>query len=107
MRAAIVLLTATLIVACDVNQELPITVVVYPSEKRCTVKQDEKETPVDCAQLGAYLRDTLKIASKRQVDVSTSASENVPKEDQSIDRIAEVIRASGFTDVRVWRFGMQ
>ena len=102
----ICVLTVALLAACNVNQETPVTVVVYPSQQRCTVKQGEQETPVDCAQLGTHLRDALKISLARQIDVSFSGSEDVSKDDKSIDRIAEVIRAAGFKDVQTWRFGM-
>jgi hypothetical protein len=106
MRVSILVLLATIVAACNVNQELPLNVVVYPSQQRCTVKQGEKEDAVDCAQLGVQLRDVLKISLERQIDVSLTGSENVSKDDKSIDRIAEVIRAAGFKDVRTYRFGM-
>lgn len=101
-------LCIAMLAACDVNmnQEAPFTVVVYPVAKRCTVKPTEQEVEVDCMQVGVYLRDTLKINPARQVDVSLSGSDNVPKEDQSVDKVAELIRAAGFKDVRTWRFGL-
>ena len=101
--AALIVMTCA---ACNVNQELPLNVVVYPKVKRCTVVQQEKEQEIECTQLGTYLRDTLKINAARQINVSFSGTDNVPKEDQSIDRVAELIRASGFKDVRAFRFQM-
>jgi hypothetical protein len=94
------------VTSCGVNQESPLSVVVYPTAQRCTVVQQEKELPVECAQLGAYLRDTLKINAGRRINVSFSGAESVPKEDASIDRVAELIRESGFKDVRAYRFGL-
>ena len=108
MRSLSVLAVAVFVTACGVNQEPPLTVVVYPIAKRCTVKlsAQEQEQPVDCTQLGTYLRDTLKINAARRINVSLSGSDNTPKEDPSIDRVAQLIRASGFTDVRAYRFGL-
>jgi hypothetical protein len=104
-RSGIVAAIVFIATSCGVNQETPLSVVVYPAVKRCTVVQAEKELEVECTQLGAYLRDTLKISVGRQINVSFSGAESVPKEDTSIDRIAEVIRAAGFKDVRAYRFG--
>jgi hypothetical protein len=108
LLSILIALCVTSLVACDVNmnQEMHFTVVVYPIDKRCTVKPTEQEVEVDCMQLGVYLRDTLKINPARQIDVSLSGSTDVPKEDQSIDKVAELIRAAGFKDVRTWRFGL-
>jgi hypothetical protein len=106
VRSFIVTAAALATTACGVNQEVPLSVVVYPSVKRCTVVQHDKEQEVECAQLGVYLRDTLKINAGRQINVSFSGSDTVPKEDSSIDRVAELIRASGFKDVRAYRFGL-
>jgi hypothetical protein len=97
---------AIAVTACGINQEMPISVVVYPAVKRCTVVQQEKEQEVECMQLGVYLRDTVKVNAERQINVSFSGSDSVPKEDPSIDRVAELIRASGFKDVRAYRFGL-
>ncbi len=105
IRLTIIAVAAFSVAACNVNQELPLTVVVYPTVKRCTVVQQDKEQEVDCAQLGVYLWDTLKINVERQINVSFSGSDAVSKEDKSIDRVAELIRASGFKDVRAFRFG--
>jgi hypothetical protein len=101
-----VAVAALAVTGCGVNQEKALSVVVYPSVKRCTVVQQEKEQAVECTQLGVYLRDTLKISAGRRINVSFSGSDSVPKEDSSIDRVAELIRASGFTDVRAYRFGL-
>jgi len=106
IRSCIGLAAAISIASCGVNQEAPLSVVVYPNVKRCTVVQHEKEQEVECMQLGVYLRDTLKINAARQINVSFSGSDTVPKEDPSIDRVAELIRQSGFKDVRAYRFGL-
>ncbi len=90
---------------CDL-QPPPVTVVVYPSSGRCAVMQDDKEQPVECGQVGQHLRDVLKIAANRQIDVSLPGIETVSKEDHSIDLIAERIRALGYQDVRTSRFGL-
>jgi biopolymer transport protein ExbD len=87
---------------CHVDQSPPLTITVYPSAQRCVIK----DQPVECKELGNYLRDTLKVRSTRQIDVSLSGSDTVPKDDRSIDRIAELIRAAGYEDVRTWRFGL-
>jgi len=104
-RLLLVIAAVMIAAACGVNQEVPLLVVVYPAVKRCTVVQQEKEQEVECTQLGVYLRDTLKINVARQINVSFSGSDSVSKEDASIDRVAELIRASGFKDVRAYRFG--
>jgi hypothetical protein len=106
IHSVIIVAAAFIVAACGVNQELPLTVVVYPAVKRCAVVQQDKEQEVDCAQLGVYLRDTLKIDAARQINVSFSSSDTVPKENESIDRVAELIRDSGFKDVRAYRFGL-
>jgi hypothetical protein len=104
----IVIAVASLVTGCGVNQEVPLTVVVYPIAKRCAVKPatQDPEQRVECMQLGTYLRDTLRINAARQINVSLSGSDNVPKEDPSIDHVAELIRAAGFKDVRAYRFGL-
>ncbi len=94
------------ITGCNLEQEKPITVVVYPVAKRCAISQQDKEQDVDCTQLGTYLRETLKISASRQINVSLSGSDPTPKDDKTIDRIAEQIRATGYKDVRAYRFGL-
>ena len=85
---------------CDGSQQEPITVAVYARAGRCTVKEQD----VPCNEVAAHLKDTLKIALGREIDVSLTGGEDVPKEDKSIDLIAESIRALGYKDVRTWRF---
>lgn len=106
IRSCIVIAAAISVMSCGVNQETPLSVVVYPNVKRCSVVQLDKEQEVECTQLGVYLRDTLKINAARQINVSFSGSDTVAKEDPSIDRVAELIRQSGFKDVRAYRFGL-
>ncbi len=88
--------------ACNLEHDTPVSVVVYPTIKRCAIK----EQPVDCGQLGIYLRDTLKIDANRRVDVSVAGTDPISKDDKSIDRIADLIRAAGYKDVRALRFGL-
>jgi hypothetical protein len=94
------------VAACDVNQEMPLTVVVYPIVKKCAIKQQEKEQEVECAKLGTYLHETLKVSANRQINVSLTGTDPVSKDDKSIDNVAELIRTAGYKDVRTWRFGM-
>jgi len=88
--------------ACNITSETSVTVVVYPTLKRCAIK----EQPVECTQLGTYLHETLKIDTNQRVYVSVAGTDPTSKEDTSIDRIAELIRASGYKDVRALRFGL-
>ena len=106
LRSVIIAAAAFVATACGVNQESPVTVVVYPISQRCAVKIQDKGEEVECIQLGTHLRDTLKIGANRQIDVSLTGADPTSKDDKTIDRVAELIRASGFKDVRVWRFGM-
>ena len=87
---------------CNTEQYEPINIAVYPSTMSCAVK----DVPLDCTQLGAYLRDTLKVTVNREITVSFAGSEVVKPEDKSVERIADVIRKAGYTNVRVVRFGL-
>jgi hypothetical protein len=60
-----------------------------------------------CDKVAAYLRDTLKIKLSRQVIVSSVGIDPLPKEDQSLEKIAETITAAGFKDVRTARFDVK
>lgn len=102
MLALVIAMIVMSLAACNAEQEAAITVVVYPTVKRCAIK----EQPVECAQLGAYLHDTLKIDVNRRVYVSVAGTDPISKEDTSIDRIAALIRVSGYKDVRALRFGL-
>lgn len=74
--------------------------VVYQTTQRCTIK----DQPVDCAQVAAYLRDTLKIKPERQVVVSFTGADSGSKEDPILDAVAAEVRTAGFKDVRTARF---
>jgi hypothetical protein len=79
------------------------TVAVYPTTQQCGVN----EQMMSCDKVAAYLRDTLKIKPGRQVVVSSVGIDPLPKEDQSLEKIAETITAAGFKDVRTARFDMK
>jgi hypothetical protein len=108
MRLSGILAAAAVFFAgCDIgNQQLPVIVAVYPGAQNCTVKIDNSETPIACAELGAHLRDQLKVAAERQIDVSMFRMDKSHSE-KDIDAVAAVIRAAGFEDVKVWRFGLE
>ena len=91
-----------LMTACNVERYEPINVAVYPSTQSCAIK----EQSMDCKQLANYLRDTLKAANDRDITVSFAGSENVSKDDKSIDRVAELIREAGYTNVKAYRFDL-
>lgn len=86
--------------ACKPPEPSFTTVAVYPSTQQCGV--DEQR--MSCKDIAAYLRDTLKLKPERQVIVSSVGSDPLPKEDPSLERIAETITAAGFKDVRTARF---
>jgi hypothetical protein len=88
---------------CNVKDQEAITVAVYPTTQRCAIQ----EQPVDCAQVGPYLRDTLKIKSEREVVASFTGMDPGSKDDPILDRIAAEIRAAGFKHVRTARFDLQ
>jgi hypothetical protein len=100
MRNYTLLICALLLSACNTEQYEPIHIAVYPSTKSCAVK----EVPLDCKQLPQYLKETLKVKLDRVIVVSYAGTEEVTKEDPAIDRIAELIRSAGFTDVKAVRF---
>jgi len=89
--------------ACDTSQYEPINIAVYPSVKRCAIK----ETPLDCQKLAAYLRDTLKARAGRDITVSYAGTETVEKGDTSVDQIADLLKAAGYTNVRAVRYEMK
>lgn len=104
MRAKTLVISAIslLAAACDTEQYQPIHIAVYPSTTSCTIK----EHSLQCSQLGVYLRETLKVDSTHEITVSFGGSEKVARDDKSIDRIAEVIRKAGYTNVKTVRFDM-
>ena len=88
--------------ACNTEQYQPINIAVYPSTMSCAIK----EQPLDCTKLPEYLRDTLKAAPNREITVSYAGTEMPKPEDKSVDRIGELIRKAGYTDVKVVRFDL-
>lgn len=96
-------LFSTVLTGCNVEQYEPINVAVYPSLKICSIK----ETPVDCAKVGPYIRDVMKAAANRDVTVSYAGSETVEKGDTSIEQIGDLIKATGYKNVRVVRYEMK
>jgi hypothetical protein len=94
--APLLLLTA----GCKQPEPDYTIVAVYPSTQRCGVN----EQMMTCGEVAAYLRDTLKLKPERQVTVSSVGIDPLPKEDQSLEKIAETITAAGFKDVRTARF---
>jgi hypothetical protein len=94
--------------ACKPLPSSTVIVVVHPAQGRCGIWSEDKEQeqPVDCRQLGSYLRDTLKVSADRDISVSLTGAEDVPKEDTSIDIIAAQIRTAGYKKVRTARFAM-
>jgi len=91
---------------CNAANQVPVTVAVYPGAQNCTVKLDDVEQPVACAAMGKHLLEQLKIPVERQIDVSMFRMEKSHNE-KDIDAVAEVIRAAGYKDVKVWRFGLE
>jgi 5-deoxy-D-glucuronate isomerase len=100
MQKQTLLIGTLFLSACNTEQYEPIHIAVYVSTKSCSIK----EVPLDCQQLPQYLKETLKVKPDREITVSVTGTEDVSKEDQTIDRIAEYIRANGFTDVKAVRF---
>lgn len=95
------------VAACKPAPDDTLIVVVYPLAGRCAIWKEAGEEPVDCRKVGEHLRDVLKVQPDRDISISLTGGEDVPKEDRSIDLIAERVRAAGFTKVRTARFGWQ
>jgi predicted Zn-dependent protease len=89
-----------LLTGCDMSKYEPVTVAVYPSTHKCSIK----EQPIDCEQVGNYLRDTLKVEPDHQIDVSYTGADQPNKNDVMVDQVANTVRASGFTKVNAARF---
>jgi hypothetical protein len=79
------------------------TVAVYPTTQQCGID----EQMMTCDKVAAYLHDTLKLSPTKRIVVSSVGSDPLPKEDQSLEKIAETITAVGFKDVRTARFDVQ
>ena len=103
MRTIILAMLLATIAACQVEQYEPINIAVYPSVKRCMIK----ETVMECEKLPGYLRDLLKAGADREITVSYAGSETVEKGDTSVDQIADLIKASGYKNVRAIRYDMK
>ena len=88
--------------ACNTERYEPINIAVYPSTMSCAIK----DQGLDCTKLPEYLRDTLKATVNREITVSYAGSETVAREDKSVERIADLIRKIGYTNVRVIRFDL-
>lgn len=99
-RFALVLLLLT---SCKQPEPDFTTVAVYPTTQQCGIN----EQMMSCGAVAAYLRDTLKIKPTRQVIVSSVGIDPLPKEDLSLEKIAETITAVGFKDVRTARFDVK
>jgi hypothetical protein len=104
MRANfLLLLAAVALSACDTEKHQPVNIAVHPSIKVCSID----ETPMACEKLGAYLRDTMKVAANREITVSYAGTESVEKGDTSVEQIAELIKATGYKNVRAVRYDMK
>lgn len=88
---------------CNVDEQESITVAVYPTTQRCGIN----EQMMICGEVGAYLRDTLKLKPDRSIIVSAVGIDPLPKDDNSLNKIAETIKAVGFKDVRTANFDVQ
>lgn len=101
----VMLLAPLLLILTSCEQPEPdyTTVAVYPTTQQCGIN----EQMMTCGQVAAYLRDTLKIKPDRQVIVSSVGIDPLPKEDLSLEKIAETITAVGFKDVRTARFDVK
>lgn len=97
------LMSVLLLSGCKQPEPDYTTVAVYPTTQQCGVN----EQMMTCDKVAVYLRDTLKLPPQRQVFVSSVGIDPLPKEDTSLEKIAETITAAGFKDVRTARFDMQ
>lgn len=89
--------------ACNLQEEESVIVAVYPSRQQCGIEKQMMK----CGEVAAYIHDTLKIQSGRRVVVSAVGIDPLPKDDRSLGKIAETIRAQGYTDVRTANFDMK
>lgn len=88
---------------CKPPEPAYTTVAVYPSRQQCGIE----EQMMACGEVAAYLRDTLKLKPDRLIYVSSVGSDPLPKEDTSLEKIADTITAAGFKDVKTARFDLQ
>jgi hypothetical protein len=103
MRAIFSVLIIVTLAGCNAEQYQSLNIAVYPSVKRCMIA----EKLMQCEQLPAYLRDTLKIAANRDITISYAGTETVEKGDTSIEQIGELIKAAGYQKVRAVRYEMK
>jgi len=92
-----------LLSACNAEQYETINIAVHPSIKVCSIK----ETPMACEKLGVYLRDTMKVGVNRDITVSYAGTETVAKGDTSVEQIAELVKSTGYKQVRAVRYEMK
>jgi hypothetical protein len=88
--------------ACSMSEDVYATVAVYPSKQQCAID----EQYMNCGEVGEYLRDTLKVGRNRVIFVSAVGMDPIPKDDTSLDLIAQRIRNVGYTDVRTANFDL-
>lgn len=93
----------TVLSGCELPQNESVIVAVYPSRQQCGINKER----MTCGEIAAYLHDTLKVKSDRRVVVSAVGADPLPKNDTSLDKIAETIRAVGYTNVRTANFNMK
>jgi len=90
--------------ACDVSKFEPVTIAVYPSTHKCSIKNES----LDCEKVGDYLRDTMKVSFDHHIDVSyTGADPPASKDDPMVDQVANTVRAAGYKDVNAARFDLR
>jgi hypothetical protein len=97
--AALIVIT---LAGCNTEQYQPITVAVYPNLEKCVIQ----EHTLPCPEVGAHLRDKLSIKLDRQIDVSMYRMDKSHNE-TDVEKVAIIVRAAGFTDVKVWRFSFE
>ena len=94
---------AVLLAGCDTSQYESVVVAVYPSRQQCGIDKEMRK----CGEMAAYLRDTLKIKATRRVVVSAVSADPLPKNDHSLDKIAETLKTAGYTNVRTANFDVK
>jgi hypothetical protein len=92
-----------LLPGCGLQQPESVIVAVYPSRQQCGVKKEMMK----CGEIAAYLSDTLKLKTDREVVVSAVSSDPLPKLDKSLDKIAQTIRDRGYKKIRTVNFDMK
>ncbi|MGC3982574.1 MAG: hypothetical protein QM808_15100 [Steroidobacteraceae bacterium] len=85
------LMLSLVLAGCKESEPDYTTVAVYPSQQRCGIN----EQMMICGDVGTYLRDTLKLKPERQVIVSAVGVDPLPKDDRSLEIIADKVREAG------------